>query len=156
LRRGKQSLGWNAADVDAGSTECLVHLDADGGKSKLRGANCSDVTTGATADDDDVGRCRLSHAIRSGDKHRGRILDQLFHSDEELHRVRPFNDSVIVLKGDVHHRANLDASIDRDGTILRFVKTEYSDLRIFDDGSRNERADHATVCNRERAAGEII
>ena len=55
---GKQCLGWNASDVDAGAAQRLVHLDADGIEAELRGADGGDVAAGAAADDDDIGRNR--------------------------------------------------------------------------------------------------
>ena len=57
LGRRQQRLGRNAADVDAGAAERLVHLDADGVEAELGGADRGDVAARSAADDDDVGGC---------------------------------------------------------------------------------------------------
>jgi hypothetical protein len=55
LRGLEQRLRGNAADVDAGAAERLVHLDAHGGEPELGGADRRDVAARAAADHDDVG-----------------------------------------------------------------------------------------------------
>ncbi len=54
LGAGEERLGWDAAHVDARAAQGLVHLDANGGKAELRGANRGNVAPGPAADDDDV------------------------------------------------------------------------------------------------------
>ena len=58
LGRVEERLGRDAADVDAGAAERLVHLDADGGEAELRGADGGDVAARSAADDHDVGSRR--------------------------------------------------------------------------------------------------
>ena len=63
---------------------------------------------------------------------------------------------MVVRQRDVHHRPDLDLAVDRDRTVLRLVQPENADLRIVDDRRRDERAEHAAVRDRERAAGEVV
>src|SRR6185503_4078608 len=48
-------------DVDTGTAERLVHLDADSDEAELGGANRGDIAAGAAADDHDVGWGVRSH-----------------------------------------------------------------------------------------------
>lgn len=50
----QESLGGNAANVQAGTTKGTTLLNAGGLKTKLSSLDGSDVTTGATADNDDI------------------------------------------------------------------------------------------------------
>ena len=65
LRGVQQRLGRDAADVDAGAAERLVHLDADGDEAELGGADRGDIAARAAADDHDVGGSVRSHGLRS-------------------------------------------------------------------------------------------
>ena len=46
-----ERFGWNTADVEASAAE-LIAFNQDSGDAQLRGADGSDVTARATADDD--------------------------------------------------------------------------------------------------------
>jgi hypothetical protein len=50
----EESLGGNAADVQAGTTKGTALLNASGLKTKLGSLDGSDIATGATADNDDI------------------------------------------------------------------------------------------------------
>src|SRR6185503_20694969 len=65
LRRLQQRFRRNAPHVHTGATEGGVHFDADRGETELRGANRGHVAAWAAADDDDVGRERISHCLTS-------------------------------------------------------------------------------------------
>ena len=68
LGRVEERLGRDAADVDAGAAERLVHLDADGVEAKLGGADGGNVSARAAADDDDVGWCVRSHGFQERER----------------------------------------------------------------------------------------
>src|ERR1700730_270922 len=63
---------------------------------------------------------------------------------------------MVVGERDVHHWPDYHLAIDGDRPVLRLVQAEYADLRVIDDRRGNEGAEHTTVGDRERAAGEIV
>ena len=88
--------------------------------------------------------------------HERGVFHQLLHPNEEQHRLLAVDDAVVVRQRDVHHRPDLDLAVDRDRAVLDLVQAEDADLRVVDDRRRDERAEHAAVGDRERAAGEVV
>src|SRR2546423_12703508 len=64
-----------------------------------------------------------------------RVLDALFHGDEERHRFLPIHCPVIVAEGEIHHRANYDLVLDRHRALLDRVHPENPALRRIQDRS---------------------
>ena len=61
VRRVKESLGWDAADVEAGTTESTALLDADSLHAFLASLDGSNVAAGTTTDD-----CEVVLAVSEG------------------------------------------------------------------------------------------
>src|SRR4029078_6277724 len=119
LGRREQRLRWNAPDVDARPAERLVVLDANGVESELAVSKRADTTAGSAADDRYI---TIRHVLL--DQHRGRIFDELLDAYEELDRMRPFDEAMVIRQRDVHHRPDDDLAVDRNRTILGFVQDE--------------------------------
>ena len=77
----------------------------------------------------------VSH-VSSFEQQGSRILDQLFHPDQEPDRLGAVDDAVIVGERGVHHRAQDDLTVDADRTFLDRVQAEDSALRRVDDRRR--------------------
>src|SRR5690606_2830843 len=72
LRAMEEGLGRNAADVEAGSAQCLAAFGTGRPQAQLRCADRGDVTPGARPDDEDiVVVSRLSHGSL---RHPGKLL----------------------------------------------------------------------------------
>src|SRR3954447_23211205 len=84
------------------------------------------------------------------------IFQVLLDADEERHRLAAVDDPVIVGECEVHHRADDDLTIERDWALLDFMHAENARLWGVEDGGRHERAVHAAIRDRERAALHLL
>src|SRR3712207_2450081 len=90
------------------------------------------------------------------EKHGRGILPRLFDRDERRHRLPPLDDPVIVGHGEVVRRTHDDLSVLHHPALLGPVDAEDRALRGIDYRRGEHRAEHATVRNRERAAGQLL
>ena len=68
----------------------------------------------------------------------------------------PSIDAVIVAERQVRHRPDRDRVVDDDRTLLDVADAEDRDLRLVDDRHPEQRAEHARIGDRERAAGHFV
>src|SRR5207247_3809414 len=66
------------------------------------------------------------------------ILDVLLDPDEELHRLTPVDNAVVVAERHIHHRADGDLTVERHGAILDLVEAQYAHLRRVQDWRAEE------------------
>src|SRR5438552_2672661 len=57
------------------------------------------------------------------------ILDVFLDPDQELHRLTPVDNAVVVAERHIHHRADGDLTVERHGAILDLVEAQYAHLR---------------------------
>src|SRR5215213_8801877 len=84
------------------------------------------------------------------------VFDQFFDADQEADCLGAVYDTVIVGERDVHHGTNHDLAFDDDGALLYLVHPQYRDLGHGEDGSRDQRAEDATVGYGERSATQVF
>lgn len=89
-------------------------------------------------------------------KHLPGVLDVLLHLDEELNSLPAIKQSVVVGESQVHHRANLDLSVDSDGALLDSMETQNCALGKVDDRSTHQGAEDAAVADGESAASHVL
>lgn len=76
--------------------------------------------------------------------------------DKELDGLPSVEQAVVICKRQIHHRANLDLSVDNHGAILDGVETQDSTLGQVDDGGSHQRAKDTAVADSKCAASHIL
>ena len=89
-------------------------------------------------------------------QHATGILDELLDLDEELHCLPAIQQTVVVGQCQVHHRPDLNLSVDGDWLILDGVKTQDSSLGKVDDRGTHQRTENAAVADGECSTGHIL
>src|SRR5690606_15371880 len=97
-----------------------------------------------------------SAAISDLQQHAGGVLDGLLDALEERHALAAVDDAVVVRERDVHHGPHDHLTVAHDGALLDRVHAEDARLRGVHDRRREQRAEHAAVADRERAALELL
>ena len=84
------------------------------------------------------------------------VLERVLHVRHELVGDRAVDEAVVVAERQVRHRPDRDRVVDDDGPLLDGADAENRDLRLVDDRHAEQRAEHAGVRDRERAAGHLV
>lgn len=94
--------------------------------------------------------------LRSTQKHLPWILNILLDLDEESDCFPAIKETVIIRKGEVHHRSDLNLAVDGDRLVLDGVKTQYGGLWQIDNGSTHERSKDATIADGKSTASHVL
>lgn len=84
------------------------------------------------------------------------VLNDLLELDEEGGGLTSVNDTVVVGKGNVHHRADLNLAVNSNGSLLNGVHAQNGALGHVDNGSTHHRAKDTTVRDGEGTAGQVL
>lgn len=89
-------------------------------------------------------------------KHSSGVFNVLLDLDKELDGFPSIEQTVVVCKRQIHHRADLHFSVDNHGAILDSVESQDSTLRQVNDGGSHQRAKDTAVADSECTASHIL
>lgn len=89
-------------------------------------------------------------------QHATGILDVLLDLDKELHCLPAVQQTVVVGQRQVHHRSDLNLSVDSNWLLLDGVKPQDSSLGKVDDGGTHQRTEDAAIADGECSSGHIL
>lgn len=89
-------------------------------------------------------------------EHSPGVFNVLLDLDKELHGFPSIEQTVVICKRQIHHRANLHFSVDNHGAILDGVETQDGTLGQVDDGGSHQRAKDTAVADSKCAASHIL
>ena len=102
-----------------------------------------------TTDDNSIATLNLQ-------QHATRILDVLLDLHEELHGLPAVKQTVVVGQRQVHHRSDLNLSVDSNWLLLDGVKPQHSSLGKVDNGGTHQRTEDTTIADSESSSCHIL